>query len=182
MQTKFLRARIRQFMRCEDFYNEQYEISYYRKLDIETAIKRATRGIIPYGTGLHSHFRHLEGNEAQFGSLSALQEKLLEIKDELSIADSFEGLFARISEICNHVRGCGPLLAFDVALWVGAALNLFPTEVYLHQGAKEGARLLGVADANISRSVPLSALPTPLHDLPPYQIETFLCWLARMEK
>lgn len=169
-------------MSREDFQNEKDEIAYYSKMDLEKAIKRASRGMVPHGTGLHPHFRHLIGNEAQFDALSNLQTDLLAIQEVLSIADSFESLFASITEVCESIRGCGPLVAFDVALWIGASRGLFPNEVYLHRGARKGAVLLGLDGAKSRRSVPMAALPAALHGLAPYQIETFLCWLAGIEE
>lgn len=64
------------------------------------------------------------------------------------------------------------LYVYDVALRIAHGfLDLQPEYVYLHAGAAEGARYLGLR----GDKHPLSAFPAAMHRLTPAQAEDFLC-------
>jgi len=58
-------------------------------------------------------------------------------------------------------------------LRIGARLNLFPMKVYLHAGARQGARTLGLNAR--AATLDVSDLPTEFHALRPHEIEDVLC-------
>jgi len=86
---------------------------------------------------------------------------------------TFDELFNVIQVTIGHIPGVGPLYVYDTALRLSAFLGLQPAEVYLHAGARDGAkRLLG----NLAVSmVPLAQFPRTLNKLLPYEMENLLC-------
>jgi hypothetical protein len=99
---------------------------------------------------------------------------------ELESAHSFDDLIQRLNRAVRQIRGIGELYVYDTALRIGAHLGLLPREVYLHAGARTGARALGLDHR--AESVPVGQLPVELRRLKPHEIEDVLCiykeWLA----
>ncbi len=95
-------------------------------------------------------------------------------------ACSFADLIARVDRAVRSIHGVGELYVYDTALRIGAHLRLLPTEVYLHAGARVGARALGVEYR--AAQVPLDQLPPGLRRLEAYEVEDVLCiykdWLV----
>lgn len=88
-------------------------------------------------------------------------------------ARTFDELFNMIQVVIGHIPGVGPLYVYDTALRLGAFLGLQPAEVYLHAGARDGAkRLLGNFAVSM---VPLTQFPAVFHVLSPYEMENLLC-------
>lgn len=98
----------------------------------------------------------------------------------LGNACSFADLIARVDRAVRCIRGVGELYIYDTALRIGAHVRLLPTEVYLHAGARVGARALGI-DYRAAQ-VPPGQLPPGLGRLEAYEVEDVLCiykdWLA----
>ena len=68
-----------------------------------------------------------------------LKEEVAELKE----CESFDELFKHIDKLAKGIKGFGKLAVYDTALRIGHTLGLQPEKVYLHRGAKEGARHLG---------------------------------------
>jgi hypothetical protein len=98
----------------------------------------------------------------------------------LEKARSFDDLIQRVNSAVRSIRGIGELYVYDTALRIGAHLRLLPREVYLHAGARMGARALHLDYR--SASIPLDRLPVELRRLEPHEIEDVLCiykdWLT----
>jgi hypothetical protein len=86
---------------------------------------------------------------------------------------SFDDLFMEVQACIGTIDGVGPLYVYDTSLRLGAFQKLWPTQVYLHAGAREGAKFL--LGAISTRSVPLSLFPSDFHALLPYEMENLLC-------
>jgi hypothetical protein len=71
------------------------------------------------------------------------------------------------------VDGIGELYIYDTALRIGAKLNLLPSRIYLHAGARVGARALGFAGR--LKYIELRDLPKEFQKLEPHEIEDVLC-------
>lgn len=91
----------------------------------------------------------------------------------LEKARSFDDLIQRVNSTVRSIRGIGELYVYDTALRIGAHLRLLPRDVYLHAGARMGARALHLDYR--SASIPLDRLPVELRRLEPYEIEDVLC-------
>lgn len=144
---------------CEDF-------EFPKMHTLEDAIRIACRSVDVNGK-LHSHQYRVPRS-----ARPELERLLLEDKDNLSAAKSFDDLHSLVSRHCDKVKGAGALYAYDVALRIAEGfLKLDPEYVYLHAGAAEGARYLGVRGAKHR----LTAFPKAMHRLSPAQAEDFLC-------
>jgi hypothetical protein len=88
---------------------------------------------------------------------------------------TFGDLIEHVREMIEPIRGIRELAVYDVALRIGYKLNLAPDVVYLHAGAAEGARALGIHGP----SVHPKALPSAFYRLTPAEIENCLCIYKR---
>ncbi len=68
----------------------------------------------------------------------------------------------------------GALTTYDIVAAIAAYLKLELDEVYLHAGALEGARHLGIRVGG-RRSIPVRELPPALRRLSPAEAEDVLC-------
>jgi hypothetical protein len=78
-----------------------------------------------------------------------------------------------IQRALDSVRGIGELYEYDTALRIGSYLRKLPKRVYLHAGTRVGAKALGF-DPKL-RSLNPRALPLPLRELKPHELEDVLC-------
>ena len=67
----------------------------------------------------------------------------------------------------------GALTTYDIVAAIAAYLKLEPDEVYLHAGALEGARHLGIRVGG-RRSIPVREMPPALGRLSPAEAEDVL--------
>lgn len=84
---------------------------------------------------------------------------------------NFDEIYTWILSVTNSVVGLGETTAYDVARRLGVWLNLKPTSVYLHAGAAEGAKHLGIKE----KIVELNKFPQELQKLDATHAENFLC-------
>lgn len=116
----------------------------------------------------HSHQYRLSQK-----TLISVTDKLLKIKDDLNQSLSFSDLFKKINSNISEISGVGVLMIYDTSLRLGCILNLKPTKVYLHRGAKTGAKNLGL---NVDKStLAKNEFPNPFQTLEPHEIEDCLC-------
>ena len=79
---------------------------------------------------------------------------------QLKSARGFHELFLIIEQCATH--GFGPLAVYDTAHRIGDWLDIEPDRVYLHQGTREGARIL-----TLNYRAPwlmMNEFPRELHD------------------
>lgn len=133
---------------------------------IDDAIKVACRSQDINGK-LHSHQYRVRKDARK-----RLEQALLGDADRVEVVTSFDDLHALVVNHCKAVSGAGALYAYDVALRIAQVfLGVEPEYVYLHAGAAEGARYLGVRGLKHK----LDAFPEAMHKLTPAQAEDFLC-------
>lgn len=92
---------------------------------------------------------------------------------DLRTCTTFHQLFTEIEDRIGQITGIGPLMVYDTALRIGAFLGLEPEKVYLHRGARDGAKAIGLGKGKDTLEV--SELPGPFHRLRPREIEDCLC-------
>jgi hypothetical protein len=103
-------------------------------------------------------------------------DRLRRVESNLAEAHTFDDLHEVIyTQLRKNVLGIGELACYDIARRIGMSLHpkLEPTEIYLHRGAKEGAKVLGIRSDR--GRVPISDLPEGLQRLTPAQAEDALC-------
>lgn len=150
-------------------------IKYYQQASFDEALESATFSQTPD----EDDNLKMDTHQNRVGYKKSEEAKpYIEVRVErISNAKSWNELFTIAEEIRNSVYELGHLWSYDFALRVGANLGLYPDEVFLHRGAKEGARRLLHKPRISSRSLPLTDFPDELVKAlkHPYVIEGFLC-------
>lgn len=146
--------------------------SFRREQDLEAAVSRATLATRPDGKR-YPHQRRI-GRAV----LPECRARLLRVVPRLRQAQDFDQLHAFVEHAILDIPGVGELLVYDTALRIGAKLRLKPRRVYLHAGARDGARVL-LGTPRSTRVLELRDLPGALHQLPAHEVENFLCIYKR---
>lgn len=109
-------------------------------------------------------------------------------KDPEWLTSPFDALHDFIDEI--KPKGIGPVTVYDVAVRVGAFLEVEPTSVYLHAGVKQGLKTLQEAIARQTgdgfndftdpkirqlKRVPMYLFPPPFNKMKADDVEDILC-------
>lgn len=101
--------------------------------------------------------------------------RLIEGKlEELKQITDFDELYKTIKDEADKFYGIGRLTTYDTATCIGFELGLFPDKVYLHAGAAEGAKALGIRGSKVPKKQ-FVAICKSFEMLEPAQIEDFLC-------
>src|SRR5689334_5588626 len=91
---------------------------------------------------------------------------------ELKRCKNFDEILTLVKN--SRVPGFGQLAIYDTALRIGHCTGKLPEKVYLHAGTRVGARFYKIAHANEDYILP-EELPKELQDMPPHDVEDFLC-------
>ncbi|GFE65130.1 hypothetical protein [Litoreibacter roseus] len=74
---------------------------------------------------------------------------MVEKSKEIASLKDFDELYELVRPIKDRIHGVGPLLHYDVCLRIATGfLEVKPELIYVHAGAKEGARALGLNTSN----------------------------------
>lgn len=104
---------------------------------LDAAIERAARSRDAAGKCFNHQSR------VPLPVLEEYANRLREFKRTLARPDlNFEELLG-LAEHCR-IKGIGPVTTYDVAVRLGAYLEVYPERLYLHAGVTEGARNLGL--------------------------------------
>lgn len=165
MNDRELAALVRQYERqfirkCQD-----RKAWYISAPDLRTAIIRAAESIDENGL-CEPHQRRV-GRIRLRRFAKALAAKQSKIKQ----CSSFDQLHSVVGSV--RMERIGALTVYDVSERIGAFMRLRPETVYLHAGAAEGAKSLGVRGSG--GKISIDALPRPLRSLSAHDIENFLC-------
>lgn len=134
---------------------------------LEEAVSCAALALSKAGKRL-SHQRRI-----QKSVLVKSRRRLLASLPTIAKAKSFEELHQIVKSIIRPIRGIGALTVYDTALRIGAKLKLEPKVVFIHAGARIGAKLLGL---DISQdSIAVTDFPSAFQKLRPREIEDALC-------
>lgn len=83
----------------------------------------------------------------------------------------FHAVYSWVESITKPINGLAATTTYDVARRLGAWLSMQPTMVYLHAGAAEGAKKLGIEGETVS----LNDFPQEIQKLGATHAENFLC-------
>lgn len=154
-------------------------LAYFRAMPLAEAIEKATISRDEDGKRF-PHQRMLAENSLQ-AQATVLSGKINEI--ELCQKEGgFHVLYELVKKL--KVTGIGALACYDIALRIGANLNIYPVYVYLHAGVATGALNLCVMKKGEEKPyLTLEELPPILTQLRPHEIEDFLCiYKAKLSK
>jgi hypothetical protein len=105
--------------------------------------------------------------------LENCRRQLLMNRDAVRRSRLFDDLFDLVDATIGPIHGAGELLVYDVALRIGARLQLSPQRVYLHAGSRKGARALNLRWRE--KQIEMTELPPALRELSAHQVEDVLC-------
>ena len=141
---------------------------YYDQQTLNNAIRIAALSILPRGK------RHSHQKRRTQSALDESARRLLDVQDKIKMCKNFEDLRELVDSTIRTVRDIGPLTIYDISLRIGAKLGLYPKVIYLHSGAKIGAKALGLNYRQ--KSLSIEDIPEPISsNLEPYEIEDFFC-------
>lgn len=138
---------------------------YSQQRSLRDAVDRAARCILPSGKR-HSHQRRIPGE-----ALKEARKRLLGA--DLRACQSFDELHSLVDSLIRDIHMVGALVVYDLSHRIGAYLGLEPMRVYLHAGARDGARALGLGRGR--DTLDLSDLPREFDRLTPAEAEDCLC-------
>jgi hypothetical protein len=122
---------------------------------------------------MHNRKRHPHQRRIPGSALKVSEEVLLANFTTLRRAKSFDDLIDHVDNLIRPIPDIGELTVYDTALRIGARFNLKPTRVYLHAGARDGARALGFDGRRAT--IEMDELPEPLRMLSAREVEDLLC-------
>lgn len=144
------------------------ELSYYGGRSSLAETIRMGAMAIRFDGKRHDHQRRIPAQ-----SLTQFAWRLTQYEADIRTCRTFAELHTLVKNLSIDIDRIGALAVYDTTTRIGAKLRLFPREVYLHAGTKEGASALGV-DTH-AESVSPSVFPHPFKKLRAYEIEDFLC-------
>ncbi len=102
-------------------------------------------------------------------------KRLIEGKlDVLKRISDFNELYKTIKAEADKFYGIGRLTTYDTATCIAFEQGIYPKDVYLHAGAADGAKTLGIRGTKASKTQ-FVAICKAFEMLEPAQIEDFLC-------
>src|SRR5438093_9143148 len=120
---------------------------------LEAAIDAAARAIDSRG----KRYRHQ--SRIRRSAIAKAKPALLGAKPQIAGCKAFHELFGTVVSALDGIEWLGELYYYDTALRLGFHLGITPTKVYLHAGARDGARSLGLNHR--SGFVEVSSVPEP---------------------
>lgn len=96
--------------------------------------------------------------------------------ETLNKCKTFEAILNALKNLHNKndIKGIGELLIYDTATCIGCPKKLYPQSVYLHAGAKDGAKQIGIEGTIINKETFIEKYPA-FEQLSELEIEDFLC-------
>jgi len=129
------------------------------------AIRKAALCELPNGRR-HAHQRRIPGT-----LLEQVEAKLQGIRRKLARATDFIAVHRLVDDEIGKIKGIGALTVYDVAHRIGAHFGRTPQLVYLHAGARAGARVFNISGDSFDPAI----LPKAFSCLEPSEIEDCLC-------
>lgn len=156
------------YIHCQRPRAEKERAFYAASSSLKEVIKRAAEAIPPpfFKMKRHPHQRRLSKK-----TLGSVYERLKNTNWTQKNTLNFDRLHEIIHEEISDVYGVGPLMIYDTTLRISAYFGIEPDKIYLHCGARAGARAIGIDQLKCSTS----SFPKPLQKLCAREIEDCLC-------
>jgi hypothetical protein len=105
--------------------------------------------------------------------LRRAHQLLLDKSEMLRRCLDFDDLVAAVTDALGKMKGLKELYCYDTALRIGAFREIYPDKIYLHRGARTGARNLQLNFQ--THALRKQEVPAEIRSLRAYEIEDFLC-------
>lgn len=155
-------------------YNSKYKDSVYNELEqfqqansLNAVIETAGKAIDFNGKRFGHQWRLTDN------ALSLALSELKKSSKKINACKNFDELLSLVESTAGSVYGIGELYNYDTALRIGAYQGLFPEQVYLHRGVREGARKLGLDTRR--RSIPIEEFPIEFRMIDAKDLEDIVC-------
>ncbi len=146
----------------------KHELAYYAGAPSLSEAIRLAALAIRAGEKRQDHQRRIPSS-----ALGRLHRKLACQEAAIKGASNFKDLHTLVQREGRDEKYIGELTIYDTALRIGAKLEKYPEDVYLHAGTRKGAKMLGL---NVkAECLSLDAFPKEFHQLEPHEIEDVLC-------
>jgi hypothetical protein len=144
--------------------------SAFENFILKEAIAKAAKSIDPTNDNkMFSHQRRVGYIVANNG-----YEVLKQREKDLRSCKSFEEILVITDEVSKQIYRLGPLWSYDTALRIGFQKEIYPKNVYLQAGVKNGYKKVFNQNPK-NRFEEKNKFPKELQILEPYEIENFLC-------
>ena len=150
----------RKFTRAERLW-------FAQQPSLDQAIDAAARAVDSRG----KRYRHQ--SRIRLTAIAQAKVALLQAKQQIAACTNFDELFNAVGSALRGIEWLGELYYYDTALRLGFYRGITPTKVYLHAGARDGARALGLDHK--AAFIAIGSVPKQLRHLKPYEIEDFFC-------
>jgi len=148
--------------------NSQREINWFKSQDTDGIIHNSANALDECGR------RYFHQRRITKKAISKAENIIRTNWKSISESTTFANLHELLREKLTRIFGLGDLYIYDTAFRIGAFLNVFPKQIYLHAGTKTGARKLGIEIRN-RHKIYKSDLPIEFRLLEPCEIEDILC-------
>lgn len=168
------------YLKGKDKANLEKAFRYFESLEtIEEVLKKAPLGLDHRGIRMSDHARHITPEQGR-----QLTDCLLQNISTILSCGDFDVLMQIVAK-CD-IPNYGPLNVYDTALRIGVwhKPSLYPSKVYLAEGAFKGAEALKLGKLVVEKQLTPKItvkyllpenLPEPLNAMKPYDVENFLC-------
>lgn len=147
--------------------------SAFENFDLIEAIEKAAKAIDPTNNNkMFSHQRRIGYKITNSG-----YEILKQREDDLKSCQSFEEILVITDDVSKQIYRLGPLWSYDTALRIGFQKKVYPKNVYLQAGVKNGYKKIFNQNPK-NRFEEKIKFPKELQILEPFEIENFLCILG----
>ena len=133
---------------------------------LEEAITHATHGTKPDSK------TQPKGDANPLSAKDRCRATLMQEQERLRASKDFHDVFTQVKGLANRTGGLGEVWIYDVSVRIAAYLGKQPDRIYLHGGAREGARAFKIASSR--ESISKFELPRPLRRMPCTMIGNFL--------
>ena len=142
----------------------------FEKFNLKEAIEKGAKAIDPTNDNkMFSHQRRVGFKVANSG-----YELLKQRENDLIRCRSFEEILVITDEVSKQIYRLGPLWSYDTALRIGFQKEIYPKNVYLQAGVKNGYKKIFNQNPK-NRFEEKNKFPKELQILEPHEIENFLC-------
>jgi len=154
-------------------------LAYYRaKESLRAAVEDAA--LARYHDGQQEGRKHPHQHRLSNAILRNAADALLQHLEAIERCKSFDDLIRLVENTAGRLNGFGTVAIYDTALRIGGFRQVYPVQVYLHAGTRNGCKALRESlrlttlDCS-GQTVHPSSFPEALQRLQAHEIEDFLC-------
>jgi len=150
------------------FYEDE-EMKFYRSSKTFKGLIDRAKALLDDESNRHAHQRRIKR-----AAMKKLAIKLEGLEEKDIKSKNFNELHTFLDNLLGCIPGIGKLTIYDTATRIGIKFGIEPEQVYLHRGARAGARNL-LGKKRLGRKVDKSIFGDSFDKLSPSHVENLLC-------